>query len=681
MNEYIIPNWNTPELVNKNYNSGFELLFGYTSLYYLFILCGIAVMIFAIVHYKKIELKGTYIANLVLGSLCVLWPLLLIAEKGVGNISFETNGDSRAIVSLVTVLLLYFSMPFLGAAIIGNTLYHKKYDTNSTVFSLMVIISFAVICLLFGVKVGYSDYTSGSKPKMIICFLTMVVFVACLLIWKPYISIVMLAGIFVAFLFMLKGYNPDNIPGKRIWLEGDEINYLTFLVSLTMVTISIYQQRITEAKKDEKLIHDAVYDHQIEIHNVKYLIGRITTDTILNPNYIDDKIYLFINIFNFRAVNDQKGIAAGDAFLNRISKYVISLFGHNYSARHADDHFAAITSINGLKEKIEELDKYINEIADGLFIRLKVGGYKPKYDDNPTLCIDRARYACGMIKRKSEVTYFEYDEALNQRFVKRQYIVNHLEEAIEKGWIQAYYQPVVWADSKEVCGSEALARWIDPKYGFLSPGDFIPVLEETRLIHKLDKCIIEYVCKQMRKAIDEGRKVIPVSVNFSRLDFELMDAVGVLEGFVQKYDIKREYIHVEITESALSDETLMLDKNVTKLKELGYAIWLDDFGSGYSSLNVLKDYMFDVVKIDMKFLSNFDTNEKAKYVLDFIIQLANQLGMKTLTEGVETEAQSQFLEEIGCGRLQGYLFGKPIKVEELEERIANKELVISDNLI
>ena len=204
------------------------------------------------------------------------------------------------------------------------------------------------------------------------------------------------------------------------------------------------------------------------------------------------------------------------------------------------------------------------------------------------------------------------------------------------------------------------------------------MLEEYRLIHKLDRSIFESVCRDLREALDAGKPVVPVSLNFSRLDFELMDAVGELEDIVTKYDVPKDLIHVEVTESALTDNMLKLHEAMRRIKELGYALWLDDFGSGYSSLNVLKDYQFDVVKLDMSFLSNLEDSEKARTLIDCIVNMASRINMLTLTEGVETEAQAEFLNQVGCGRLQGYLFGKPIPKEELYERIDRGELIVSE---
>ena len=185
----------------------------------------------------------------------------------------------------------------------------------------------------------------------------------------------------------------------------------------------------------------------------------------------------------------------------------------------------------------------------------------------------------------------------------------------------------------------------------------------------------------MREAIDNNRVIVPVSLNFSRLDFELMDVCDVLEEYVNKYNINKDYLHIEITESALSENFELLSKSIDRIKKSGYTVWLDDFGSGYSSLNVLKDYEFNVIKIDMKFLSNFEENSKSKDIIETIIELSNKLGMKTLTEGVETLKQAEYLKQIGCGRLQGYLFGKPFKLDEFEKKIENKEFIVSKEIL
>ena len=675
VNKYVIPNWNN----FTRYSSNFDLLYSNIGLYILFIMSSAAVVFFGITFYKNIFDNGTYIASLVISGICILWPFLLFLE----HLNFD---NTKSVVNSITTLMVYLSMPLMGVSILYPTFYWKKIESSNSRLGMIVVACYAIICLAFGFKVGYSDFANApslnadgsiniEKVKMITCFFTMIIFVACLLIWKPFFSILMLTVIFVGFMHMLKGY------GDRPWLEADEINYITLLIALMMVTMSLYQQRVTEAKKDEKLIHDAIYDHLGDIYNVKYLCDVVRLYNDVNPKKNENKMYLFLNIFNFRVINDRLGFDAGDEFIIKFSKGLNEIFKDELVARISDDHFVAFTSCDSYKYKIRDVKEIVKELSNGLFVNLKVGGYKPQANENPNKAIDKARYACGMIKRKTEMDYLEYDDKLHEKVNKRQYIVNNIDKAIEKGWIVPYYQPVVWSDSRELCGAEALARWLDPEYGFLSPGDFIPVLEETRLIHKLDQCMIESVCKYMRDALNDGKKIVPISVNFSRLDFELMDVVDVLEDNLRKYNIDKKYLHIEITESAISDTVDHLSSTISRLKELGYSIWLDDFGSGYSSLNVLKDYVFDVIKIDMQFLSNFETNEKTKDILDCIVQLANRLHMKTLTEGVETKEQAEFLEKIGCGRLQGYLFGKPFSLEDFEAKIKSKEFKISKDML
>lgn len=668
-NKYIRPNWSTCKVGSIEYSSKLQLVFGMTGLYWLFIMCSLAMFMFGLFYALKKRGKKSFITNIILGSLCVLWILFLIPEVNLPTY------ESGTMINKTTTIMVYASMPVFGLSIIGNSIYSKFKGKDNMLLSIFVIVSFAAVCLLFGIKTGYSDYTSLSKPKMITCFLTMVTFVACLLIFKPYISILMLTTIFIIFLNFMKGFD------GRIYQEGDEINYITFLVSLTTITISIYHQRITEALKDEQLVHDANFDSLTGIHNFHNFVTSINQKLEKNPAFLDDKLYLFINICNFKTINTQRGFGYGDKFLARLAKDVEASFPRDFSARLADDHFCVLTKVDGYEDKIAVLEKLVKCEAEGLYILLKVGGYKAERNENINRAIDKARYACGKIKKTYGEIYNEYNAELDKLFTMRQYIVNNLDEAIEKGYIRAHYQPVVWSNDKKLCGAEALARWIDPIYGYISPRDFIPVLEETRLIHKLDEYMLDLITKEMKNAKDNNKPIVPVSVNFSRLDFELMDVKKELNERVNKYNLDKNFIHIEITESALSENPVLLNKTIEELNKEGYSIWLDDFGSGYSSLSTLKDYVFDVVKIDMKFLTNFEKNEKTKDTLDCIISLASRLGMKTLTEGVETQAEADFLNEIGCGRLQGYLFGKPLPIDEFDNEISNCNIEISDNLI
>lgn len=239
----------------------------------------------------------------------------------------------------------------------------------------------------------------------------------------------------------------------------------------------------------------------------------------------------------------------------------------------------------------------------------------------------------------------------------RPYVVAKIDEAIEKGWVVPYFQPVVRTLTGKLCGSEALARWEDPQYGLLTPDKFIPALEEARLIHKLDGAIVRQICQRYRASIDAGVPVVPISFNLSRLDFDLCDIFGVIEAAVHEYEVPRGMLHIEITETVFGTDPSFMAGMVGKFHDVGYQVWMDDFGSGYSTLNALKDFDFDELKIDMEFLNRF--GEKSKTILASVVDMAKKLGIQTLAEGVETEEHRRYLRRIGCEKMQGYLFGRP----------------------
>ena len=247
----------------------------------------------------------------------------------------------------------------------------------------------------------------------------------------------------------------------------------------------------------------------------------------------------------------------------------------------------------------------------------------------------------------------------------KDYIIQNLDNAIENGYIKVYYQPVARTISGEICGVEALARWEDPEKGMIMPGDFIPVLEEAELIHKLDTEMIRLICRNYKKHRDLGHTILPASFNMSWLDFKKADMVAILENEVLECDMPRNLIRVEFTESALAeDHEFMLDV-FRRLDDAGFKVWMDDFGSGYSSLNILKDVSFHTLKLDMEFLHDF--SDRSKVIISSLIDMAKKVGVHTLAEGVETLEQYEFLARVGCEKVQGYYFGKPMPEGTLDD--------------
>ena len=246
-------------------------------------------------------------------------------------------------------------------------------------------------------------------------------------------------------------------------------------------------------------------------------------------------------------------------------------------------------------------------------------------------------------------------------------ISESFEPAIEKGEFQVYFQPQYNHSTGTLIGAEALVRWKSQKYGFISPADFIPALEEMSLIPTLDLYVFEHVCQFLRGCIDSNRALARVSVNMSRNDILSPEYIERLDAIRQKFDIPTRLIHVELTETAAVTGTQVVVDSIKKLHKLGYTVEMDDFGSGYSSLNVLKDIEFDVLKLDLQFINGAIGSDRGGTILSSVIRMAKWLKLPVIAEGVETVEQADFLKSVGCDYVQGYLYSKPLPVEEYEK--------------
>ena len=242
-------------------------------------------------------------------------------------------------------------------------------------------------------------------------------------------------------------------------------------------------------------------------------------------------------------------------------------------------------------------------------------------------------------------------------------LLEHFREAVEKGFIRPYFQPIYRSVTGNMIGAEALARWFDPEKGMLSPADFIPVLERSGMIYDLDMEMLRQTCAFYRDLMDRGTPLSMFSVNLSREDFRHEDLFENVTAILDQYEVPREAIKLEITESLMIEDTDAFQSAFRRFHDAGFSIWLDDFGSGYSSLNVLQHYDFDVMKFDMLFLR--DDSARGRQLLISLISMAKTLGIHTLTEGVETQEQREFLTSAGCEVQQGFYYTKPVSVEAL----------------
>ena len=254
------------------------------------------------------------------------------------------------------------------------------------------------------------------------------------------------------------------------------------------------------------------------------------------------------------------------------------------------------------------------------------------------------------------------------------FVMQNYKRAIDYREIRVFYQPVIRTSSRQLCSFEALARWIDPQMGTIYPNEFIPVLEREGLIHLLDAAILRQVCERIRSSIANGETPIPVSVNLSRLDFSLCDMFTVVDNIVSDYQIPHDFVYFEITESVMAEQKDLLRGIVDRFRSAGYQIWMDDFGSAYSSLNVLKDFTFDELKLDMSFLRPF--NLRSRRIVTAIVKMAKVIDIHALAEGVETEEQFAYMRDIGCEKVQGYYFGKPMPFDQAIDNLRNQGIQV-----
>ena len=393
-------------------------------------------------------------------------------------------------------------------------------------------------------------------------------------------------------------------------------------------------------------------------------------EIVLNNFSGDDDRYafLYMNVIGMQSYNEANGYRAGDDLLRMIANALLDSFPHQLVSRFGEDHFVVLAELQDIQLKLNRLFSHIGEVAGGNMNTLKAGIYVYEQGNEVDLCCDRARMACNSIHDTYDVSCAFFEERMESRQKKMLFFLNNLESAIEGGKIYPHYQPIVDTKTGRVSSAEALVRWNDPVYGLVSPIEYIPVLEHFNVISKLDIAMVRHVVQDLLDMMEEGVPLVPISINLSRIDFVSCDIVSIADEIIKEAGIPSHLIHFEVTETGRAKDEVFVKKGVYRLRELGYEVWMDDFGSGYSSLNVLKDYQFDVIKIDLMFMRGYkEADDRTARILRSVINMANALHMKTLAEGIEREDQYEFLQDIGCEFSQGYLFSRPIPLRDLKD--------------
>lgn len=366
----------------------------------------------------------------------------------------------------------------------------------------------------------------------------------------------------------------------------------------------------------------------------------------------------YLQIVRFRDFNEAYGQDAGNALLHDLGGLMTSVFQTESCARLYADQFAVFYCGDDVEDRCRELHERALNLREGYTVRVEAGIYTVGSEEvTAAVALDRAKVACDAVGGDGHRFVNVYSEELSEELRLDVYIVEHIDSAIENGHLEVWYQPVIRTMTEEVSSFEALARWNDPEYGMISPSRFIPVLEEKRLVYKVDRFVVEHACSSIAAWVGLGHEAVPISINISRVDFTSNDPVSIITSCVESFGLDADLISIEITETAAMRDPIAVAEAVRRFRAAGHEVLMDDFGSAYSSLNALRMFEFNEIKLDMAFMEDFDV--KTREVVTAIVTMAKELGMHTLAEGVETKAQAMFLRSIGCEHLQGFYYGRP----------------------
>lgn len=427
---------------------------------------------------------------------------------------------------------------------------------------------------------------------------------------------------------------------------------------------------IVKLTESVDMVRDLQCDILTGVYNKNIFYNKVRNILMTDPE--GEYQIVIADLERFKLYNDVYGAEEGDKLLMFCARTLKEAFKDGIVfGRLVNDQFAIFTSENMVKTKnvITSAAKVISEYKIKAKINIKFGVYPviDKHLDVSTMC-DRAVMAIKEIKGKFGIDYKYYDESLRNRLLLEHQITNSMAEALKNEEFKVYIQPKYDLSNEKISGGEALVRWISPTNGFLSPDKFIQIFEKNGFITQLDMFVWEKTCQIIREMMDRYGKTVPISVNVSRADLFRMDILEVLTELLKKYRLRPDQIHLEITETAYTDNPEQLLVVISKLKKKGFIIEMDDFGSGYSSLNMLSELPIDTIKLDMKFMRHLNRKNDVN-ILSFVISMAKWLGYTVVAEGVETSEQISILRNMECDYAQGYYYSKPVPSVEFMNMI------------
>lgn len=425
-------------------------------------------------------------------------------------------------------------------------------------------------------------------------------------------------------------------------------------------------------------------DHLMKSIDVDTLTGCYNRDGFCKKAQIllreDEAAYDIVafDIEQFRVVNDVYGIHEGDRLLQYLARIMTGFARERggLCGRISGDCFVMLLTRKSGYE--EEMVSYVDRAMERYPLQMKIvvrfGIYQIENRTiDVTVMYDRAVLAVKRIKGKYGELYAYFDDSMRDELLLEKEITNSMQQALADGEFLVYLQPKCNLKTEEYVGAEALIRWQNPERGLLPPGQFIPIFEKNGFITEVDLYVWEQVCQMLARWKKENRPLIPISVNVSRADLYHSDFLDRILELTDKYDIESSLLHMEITETVYTENQNQILDMVNQMGELGFKVEMDDFGSGYSSLNMLTEIPVDVLKLDMRFLEGYSAGKAKGNILEFSVGLAKSLGLESVAEGVETREMVDELRRLNCEMGQGYYFSRPIPIHEFEQKLDSNQ--------
>ncbi len=453
-------------------------------------------------------------------------------------------------------------------------------------------------------------------------------------------------------------------------LELGAADFLTKPYDLPEVILARVSHAI-QLFENSRLIRATEFDKLTDLYSPDFFMEYALQYDERNPELIMDA--LVINFTRFHLLNELKGRRFGDKVLLAIADGIRSviLSAGGIACRYdADTFYVYLPHAENYQKLIETINEKLSDLLKTSELRLRLGVYT---DTTRTLPIvqrfDRALQACNQLRGKKGGDFIVYSDEMADKEVFAAHLLEDFEAAIQQKQFKVNYQPKfnITGEKPVLCSAEALVRWEHPKLGFVRPDLFIPLFEENGLVTILDQYVWEESAKQIRCWKEELGVTIPVSVNVSRVDINAPETPDFIARIVKENNLLPSEYHLEITESAYTDNHDKIIEVVNKMRQLGHKIEMDDFGSGYSSLNMLTDMPIDVIKMDKAFIRNIQPGNKAMRLVELVLDIAKYLEVPVVAEGVETEDQLKLLKAAGCDIIQGYYFSKPIPPSEMSK--------------